>query len=191
LIKFRPYLIPEIILKKIWETRPLLRFRQPALALERPESAAMNLALPHPVFNLGLDQLREARLPETPVHLRVMEVSDDKSRAFFDVALDQSATVRSVAGPNPYLDLFDRGVNELLKATGTMEMEAELRLLQVPALYVDALWLHFDDPGRDIFFPVRAPFGPAPFRMYPARQFLDELSARARERPAGDETIAP
>jgi hypothetical protein len=189
-IKFRPYLIPEIVLKRIWEMRPLLRLRQPGMVAERQESA-LNLAMPHPVFSLGLDQLREARLPETPVHLRVMEVSGEKPQAFYDVDLGESASVRSVAGPNPYLDLFQRGVQEILKTTERWETEAELRLLQIPALYVDALWLHFDDSERDQFLPVRAPFGPAPFRLYPARQFMEEVSAKARERQTGDDLIAP
>jgi hypothetical protein len=189
-IKIRPYLIAEPILKKIWEARPLLRLQE-AGAAETPERAGVTLALPHQVFNAGLDQLREARLPEAPSHLRVMEVSADRPQAYFDVDLGETAQVRTVAGQNPYLDLFHRGVQELLKASARSEAEAELRLLQVPALYLDALWLHFDDADQDLFLPVRAPFGPATFRVYPARQFLEELSARARERQPGDERIAP
>jgi hypothetical protein len=47
------------------------------------------------------------------------------------------------------------------------------RLLQVPALYVDALWLHYDNSERDLFIPTRSP------------------GDRARERSTGDHTIAP
>ena len=96
-----------------------------------------------------------------------------------------------MAGDSPYLSLFSRGVSELLKTTDREEREAELRLLQVPALYVDALWLHYEDGEGDVFLPIRAPFGPQPFRTWPASQFMEELAAKARERQPGDETIAP
>lgn len=186
-IKIRPYLIPEVILKRIWEARPSLDLLQTASA----ETAAVQLGLAHPVYSARLDELRGSRLPQQPASIRVMELKGETPQAYFDVDPGTQGQVRTVAGSNAYLDLFPRGLQALLKATEQKEGEAEIRLLQIPSLYVDALWLHYDDLGSDVLLPIRAPFGPEAFKPYSIQQFVEIMSAKAREHHDGDDLIAP
>jgi hypothetical protein len=68
----------------------------------------------------------------------------------------------------------------------------ELRFLRIPALYVDAFWLHYEDGKRDLFVPVRAPDLLTPFRPLPLSEFMAPLQNAARRRGTPrDDAIAP
>jgi hypothetical protein len=59
--------------------------------------------------------------------------------------------------------------------------------MRIPALYVEALWLHARSARKDIFVPLP----PTPkrfeaFRLYPQATFLALLRAEAETRPAID-----
>ncbi len=191
MINIKSILLQEYIVRPIWEARPILQLKyNPQQAAQAQSGVA--LAVPHYVFTMGLDELRRnSDLPTAPVALRVLETQNDKTQAMFELDPGPSPQIRNLTGPGPHLELLDRGLNEVARVAAHSDQEAELRLLQVPALYVDALWLHYDNSERDVFVPTRSPGVLEPFRTYSARDFLSTLSDRARERSTGDNTIAP
>ena len=92
-----------------------------------------------------------------------------------------------MAGPSPDLDGFQRALTQALKHAAREPSETELRLLRVPALYVDAVWLHYDEPGKDVLIPWRAPQVADPFVVYSAADFLARLAKAAAVADTADE----
>jgi hypothetical protein len=191
MINIKSILLQEYIVRPIWEARQILQLKFNAQQAAQAHSDVA-LAVPHYVYAMGLDELRRnSELPSAPVALRVLEVHNDKTQAMFELDPGTDPQLRNMSGPGPHLELLDRALSEVGRVAAQGEGDAELRLLQIPALYVEALWLHFDNPERDLFVPVRSPGVLEPFRTYPAREFLGTLGERARERQTGDDTIAP
>ncbi|HEY9657776.1 MAG TPA: papain-like cysteine protease family protein [Allocoleopsis sp.] len=189
IMKIKLPLLTEIIIRLIEETRPLLSLKYKEL--EGLFSQDLTVALPHYLYTMGLDDIAEARqLPVSPSALRVLEMHEDKGLAFFDLTPDPEApTVRQLSGNHSFLDLLNRGIAKAVELSERHEAEAELRLLQVPALYVDALWLHYDEASQDILIPLRAPGLLNPFETYSVEEFFGRLSEPARERMAMDDLM--
>jgi Papain-like cysteine protease AvrRpt2 len=160
------YLIPiEPILRRIWEVRPLLQLKQGKISAdesaesrasrEAEEEKSTSLGMAQRVYSLGLDSLlgrREAQ-PQ-PVALRVYETVGDTPKAFYDVTEGVEPRVLQMSAAQPQLDLFARGLNEVLAIEGEGEQQAELRVFRVPALNFEALWLSYEDEGRDMLVPL-------------------------------------
>ena len=91
MIKIKPYLLSERLVRPVWQARHLLAMGHPSLErIERAED--LSLALPHEAYTLGLDALRETpRLPEAPYGLRVLEMQRDQPTAVFDLDLRGAA----------------------------------------------------------------------------------------------------
>ena len=142
----------------------------------------VKVVLPHPVFDLGLDQvLGEKTLDDAsrrgwrylvmqgPTAIAAAEVAPDASGGETVSAVNRGAFVAAT-------------LIELRRAEQLQSVQHgsfELRLLRIPALYIVALWLK-DTPGDgDLLIPLE----PVPNYLqrgqkYPAQQFL-ELAQRA------------
>jgi hypothetical protein len=98
MIKIKPVLLEEEIIRHIWEARPLLQLKYESLR-EVKSPRDLSLAIPHYVYTMGLDAVAQERgLPEFPTALRVLEVQGEKSLAFFDV---------NIPGQPPVLATWD------------------------------------------------------------------------------------
>ncbi len=182
MIWIKPLLLKEPFIRKIWEIRPLLQLKYETLREPLPESA-LSLSMPHEVFNMGLDELVEgSQAPEAPSFVRVLEMAGKETRAFFDLSLaEEEPEVRQMAGPGQQLTLFNRGLDLALRRAERNKMEVELRQLQIPGLYFEAIWLHYDDPAMDQLIPLRAVAGLEPFKSYPLAEVLERLREPAAE----------
>ncbi|ARO87476.1 hypothetical protein EBAPG3_006660 [Nitrosospira lacus] len=157
------YLIPvEPVLRRIWEARPLLKVKQDTGLMrqssESPgtEEARAALGMAHRMYSVGLDALLERQeLAPQPVGLRVYETLGDTPSAFFDVSEGEEPRLLQMSASKDHLERFARGLVEVLAAIGRDEREAELRLLRVPALNFEALWIKYEDGGKDILVPLR------------------------------------
>ena len=162
------------------------QFRTRGLAAARPTT--LGLAAPHPVFNLGLDEIGKPgaldRAAMTAWRYLVTSGSD--------VIAAAEASARHAKGRAVF-----SGTNEgaFVKASAEAIADAEewpeiragryaLGLLRVPALYVVALWLRDEDgkDGGDRFVPL----APAPAPLAGGKricrtefeQALDEIKRR-------------
>lgn len=181
-----PRKLTEPFVKKIWEFRPLMQLKRTDLPEKQPD-----LALAHDVYNLGLDELVErGQPPEQPSFLRVFEVGDEKLHAFFDLSLEgETPEVRQMGIAPAQVELIERALSSVLSQSKRKQKEFELRELRIPALYVDALWLHFADPSEDLLVPYRAPGLLEPFKAYPLAEALEQLRGPASERMQMDDTM--
>jgi hypothetical protein len=154
-------------------------------ALRRVPIDQLRLTRPQPVYLLGLDELRDGRGLDAArsIGWRYFVEADDLAQP-----LALAETVALADGSQTFAHLnygpFVAGTAAALSAAEqTTAMDAEIRLLHVPALYFVALWL-LQDSGDPVLVPV-APVPPAIVanRSYPARELLDLLTTRARALP--------
>jgi hypothetical protein len=152
--------------------------------------ARPNLAAPHQVFHLPLGDVSRMRVADDAraVGWRFMVV--DESRALGAVEVRER---REEPGGYAFSH-FNSGpfVGSTVEALGRLEeMDQEphdLRLLDVPALYVQALWLHGD---TDRYMPLQPSPDPLePYRLYPAGEFASVLARLAALRVEGP-ALAP
>ncbi|MBN9133511.1 MAG: hypothetical protein J0H48_09130 [Nitrosospira multiformis] len=157
-------------------------FKSPAL---RSATGPLRLTEPHEVFTLGLDDLAAGKGLEVakPTGWRYLVQEDDKVLA--------SAESVAVGPANEHVfSAFNEGsfvassASAIRAAREIPEVEQggfELRLLNVPGLYVLALWLHGARGKDDLLVPlapspVEAPAG----KPVPAAVLLKELADKAR-----------
>jgi hypothetical protein len=181
------------LIHKVW---PLLAIKRGKTDLSPPADAP--IGIPHYVYALGLDQLSAGgNMPSRPVALRVFELdpSLERPQAVFDLSADESRSpeVQTLTDEPAALELLGRGLTAIAALPPVGEDIPEMRFLRIPALYVDAFWLHYDDDGKhDLFVPIRAPDLLPLFRPLPLSEFLAPLqSAASRRGPSRDDTIAP
>lgn len=198
------YLIPvEPILRRIWETRPLLQLKQGKIsAAESPESRATreveeekrtSLGMAQRVYALGLDSLLEGReaAPEQ-VALRIYETVEDTPQAFYDVTEETEPRILQMSAAQPQLDRYARGLTEVLSMVGEAEHEAELRVFRVPALNFEALWVHYQAEARegtDVLVPLHAVGKLAQNKPVPIKEALEALRDAARPLANMDDTM--
>lgn len=174
---FNQQLLSENLVRKIGELRPLARFQQdPSLSTERalaPEPAELVAA--HDVFTLGIDQLKKGELPTQRVSTRVLDRSERGVTAAYDLDTEKDEPVAAFHTNPEHLARLDRGIRQA-ETLVNADSKAELRALNIPALYTEALWIHHGDQGQDTVLPLRS-FDFSPFEPVP----LDEFMKRARQ----------
>lgn len=190
-IKYLP--LPELALQRIREARPLLKLKQESQSLQSarefapPDSAEEQAAVgvAHRIFSVGLDALLERNeLAPQPVGLRAYESTGQKLTAFFDLTEEEQPRLLQMSSAREPLELFARGLAEVLEALGPNDPEAELGLLRVPALNFEALWISYEgEPGHkpeDMLVPLRAVGPLVPEKPIPLREALPALREAAR-----------
>lgn len=154
--------------------------------LRRTPSERLRLTHPHPVYVLGLDDLRERRdlRAARPTGWRYLvetgEVGTPRSLAL-------ARTIVSPDGEHQFASLnygpFVTGTADAIRAAEQMTIpDSDVRVLEVPALYLVALWL---DHGEE---STLIPIAPAPpdieaKHAYAAGELLDLLAQRASRLP--------
>jgi hypothetical protein len=186
----------ELILKRIWEARPLLNLKRGDLSIEPREltsDAGASLGLAHRVFTLGLDALRSERaaLEARPAGVRVYETTKDAPQAFFDVTDDDEPRVVQMSSAKPQLEVFARAMDQALALAERSKEEVEVRLLRVPALNFEGLWLTGDtgtDRGDQIV-PLRNVGRLYVNQPVPLNEAMDALRDAARPLAQMDDTM--
>jgi len=156
-------------------------FRLPAL---RHASGPLQLAQPHQVFTLGLDDLAAGSGLEAakPGRWRYLVQEGDNALAAAD-------TVASGPGRGYVFSAFNEGrfVTSTAEAIQVAQEipevsrgDFELRLLHVPGLHVMALWLHgVEGNASDLLVPLEpSPVETPTGQPVPAATLLQELAAK-------------
>jgi len=185
-----------LILKRIWEARPLLNLKRGDLSTDPREltsDAGASLGLAHRVFTLGLDALRSERaaLEARPAGVRVYETTKDAPQAFFDVTDDDEPRVVQMSAAKPQLDVFARAMDQALALAERHKEEVEVRLLRVPALNFEGLWLTGEtgtDRGDQIV-PLRNVGRLYVNQPVPLNEAMDALREAARPLAQMDDTM--
>lgn len=149
------------------------------------------LAAPHQVFHLSLpDAVRDRPVEHArPGGWRFMVVNDSRALAAVRVRERDGASesyVFSELNSGPFVDAT---VEALRRLEASRQDFRELRLLDLPALYLQALWLHGDD-DRFMALPP-APSAFEPYRLYSEEEFSQRVTELASTRGEGPALAPP
>lgn len=159
--------------------------------LRRTPPERLRLTHPDPVYALGLDDLRERRdlRAARPTGWRYLVEADEATTAH---PLALARTIVSPDGAHQFASLnygpFVPGTADAIRAAEQMTIpDSDVRVLEVPALYLVALWLDHGDESTLV------PIAPAPpdieaNHAYAAGELLDLLAQRANQLPDLDAT---
>jgi hypothetical protein len=116
--------------------------------------------------------------------VRVLESRGGDIQAFYDVAPDDGSPEvlhMAATSDNDYGVLVERGVEAATKWADAKGAETELRLLRVPALYVEALVLRTEGEEEETALVLRAPHLDVPLLTpVPLSELLGRLQEPAR-----------
>ena len=138
---------------------------------------------------MGLNEIgTDTRLPERPASLRVMEFEDAAPVAMYEVGLNEDQPQFMQLNTNKeYFTSFENALNRL-KREGNDDYPGELRALRIPALNVEAAWVHYDDANQDKFVLVRQ-FGEQGTRVFNTAEFKDYLAKQKAQMGHMDELM--
>lgn len=161
--------------------------------LRRTPTERLRLTRPQPIYVLGLDNLRAGRgLQAAQLTGWRYLVQADDARTPRPLAL--ARTTVSPDGAHQFSSLnygpFVAGTADAIRAAEQMRLaDSDVRVLEVPALYLVALWL--DHGQESTLVPIApAPPGIEPHHAYAAQELLDllaQLASRLPDLDAGDE----
>jgi hypothetical protein len=114
---------------------------------------------------------------------------EDMPQAFYDVTEEAEPRILQMSAPKGQLDLFTRGLTEVLATIGEADQQVELRVFQVPALNFEALWISYEDEGRDLLIPLHTVGRLPQHRPVPLSEALDGLREAARPLANMDDTM--
>jgi hypothetical protein len=181
------------ILERIWEERPMLRLKTlDAPSLDPRELVSdrdASIGMAHRVFNVGLDSLTSDRPAFQPVGLRVYETVGDTPKAFYDVTDDDDPRVMSMSASAQHLEPLAQALSQALTLAEQRPQETEVRLLRVPALNFEGLWLAGDTEDGDQIVPLRPVGRLAVNQPVPLREAIAALREAARPLQKMDDTM--
>ncbi|MET1088190.1 MAG: papain-like cysteine protease family protein, partial [Arthrobacter sp.] len=154
-----PVPLPDLVLRKIWESRPMLQVKQsadPQHAERTADDDSVQIGLAHRVYSLGLDRLLGERTEGGPeaVGLRVYETTDGAATAFFDIDEGAEPSVRQMSTASAHLEPFTRALEAAIPLAENSPGETELRLFRVPALNFEAVWVSHEGGEEDLLLPL-------------------------------------
>jgi len=156
--------------------------------LRNADPDELALTKPHQVYTLGLDDLRAGQplSAARPTSWRYLVERDDRPVALGETHLKPSgehAFAQLNYGP------FVPGTAQALDVAEqyVAQGDARIRFLHIPALYLQAVWLHSQSQAserEDMLVPAApTPPGIEANRAYPAGELLGLLQERARSVP--------
>jgi len=198
--------LPEQLFPKIWEARQRLLLTTVADPAHLRDDAQdeSRFGLTQPTYTLGLDRLLSGEVDRpSQVGLRVFETLHGTPVAFYDVDDAGEGSVRSASRAQSRLDAFGAAVTAAARlladrAEGTDRTDrtegkagaeaAETRILQVPALNFEALWVT-GAKGGPVLVPLLAAGGLEPGHPHPLDEALLTLREAARPLAEMDDTM--
>ncbi len=152
----------------------------------------LNIAAPHPVYFVGLTDVAEGKLLSGAVlkGWRYLVLRDDETIGAANLIMsgpDQNLQFSHISH-GPFAKNTVEGISYAESLPEVVSDDYELRLLDIPSLYVVALWLH---GNQDKLIPL-PPTNRAlePYRSYSEAEMTEALRGPAVSRLESDEPSA-
>ena len=167
------------------------RYRLRTLEGKSPDAVAP--AQPHPVYNLGLQDIADGRGLQAAAltSWRFLLQQGGNTVAAMELAVDKQSGAMSFAGVNagPFVDSTAAALGPDLGQLTAEPGDWAVRLLRIPALYLYAVWLADTAAGKDLLIPLApAPDGIQAGRPYSWDELSEVLLPLARSRLAAGNT---
>ena len=160
----------------------------PKRGLTQSEFSRLELAVPHDVYTLGLEELSVgASIHQAqPVGQRFLVMDGDTPVSSAEVTPEGGGFQ---ANEGPFVAATAEAIEQAEQDPALADGHYELRLLRIPALYIMALWLKDDDGDGDRIIPLSP--APEPLeagRHYRPDELMRELTRMAAARRQFDDT---
>lgn len=150
-MRFEDFSKHEELIKPIMEVRPQIE------AYYKSKPGGRILLAPkfkdlHWQYSIKFDKINEAtKLPSKPSSQRVLEYDNNGPIAFHVLNLSKKKPelLESMISEKRINDFY--AALEKIKEKAKDETKGQIRFLNVPSLNVQSVWIHFDEPGKDIF----------------------------------------
>jgi hypothetical protein len=133
----------------------VIQSRGPRAALMTERVDSLDVAVPHPVYAVGLEQIaqRELLSSATLVAWRYLLLDDQQVRCAVevDVRAEDRQLNFSHINRGPFVANSVQSITVAETLAPVQQDDYELRLLKIPGLYLLALWLHGPD---EIILPI-------------------------------------
>lgn len=151
--------VSDATLKNIWKSRQLLLLKQgidPEVTARSAGEDSSRIGLAYRMYSLGLDQLLRNRAEEAPeaVGLRVYESTNGVATAFFDVDESAEGSVRQMSTASAHLQPLTQALEAAIPLAESADSDTELRILRVPALNFEAVWVSHNGEDEDLVLPL-------------------------------------
>ena len=150
-----------------------------------------SLTMPHDAYVIGLSSLLSEKEPVLkPAGTRIIEASENKFDWIYDlVPTNDTHTELQVVKDSDYIREYETAFDTILNSP--MQDEGyEVRSVKIPALHVDALWLHKEgDDGADVYIPVKTMDLFTENKMYNKETFFGMLKDAAKGYDMNDELL--
>ena len=110
-------------------------------------------------------------------------------RAFFDLTDEKEPRLLQMSAAPQHLEPFARSLQVALNLAERSPQEVEIRLLRVPALNFEGLWIAGDGRDGDQVVPLRASEALPAHRAVPLGEALEALRRQARVLQTMDDTM--
>ena len=148
-----------------------------------------DLAMPHDSYVIGLSSLKSTDDP-TPkaTGKRVIDASDNGFNAIYNLTqVKGGGTEPQMLKDQRYVKSYENAFSKILKLDIANE-NYEVRSLKVPALHVEALWLHKDTgDNMDLYVPVRSMGLFEDEKIYDKNTFFNILKDSAKDLDLNDD----
>jgi hypothetical protein len=156
-------------------------FRTPAL---RNATGPLQLTEPHQVFTLGLTDLAAGKGLDAakPTGWRYLVQEGDNVLASAETVVgSRGEQVFSAFNEGRFVDSSASAIHAVRAFPEVKQGDFELRLLNIPGLYVLALWLHHTQAKGDLLVPLApSPVETPAGKTVPADVLLKELADKAQ-----------
>ncbi|MCQ4188502.1 hypothetical protein NEI07_02625 [Methylocystis sp. NLS-7] len=198
LLRFNLPDLTAFAIERILELRPLLAMKRGERQIGTKFEDDQSLSMPHYVYVAGLDDVLargdgDGFPLSTRKSLRVFETEGERARAYFDLSIDDAPQVEDLSEDAATVGLIQQGASAAARIATESKEAPELRFVRIPALYVEAFWLHFEEATKDVYVPVRGIGLFTPMQPVSAEDFMATVRRAAEERRArpSDDAIAP
>lgn len=149
------------------------------------EKETTSVTLPHHVFVMGLDKVAKGKLSKDEGYLRVIEADNTNVKALYDVDENKGgeASIRNIVHEGSQLTDLQEVLDIVAEETEKGKKEVEMHFIDIPALYVEAVWLNYDGKDKDVFIPTRSIGDFEAKKAYPNKDFMKLLQEAAAKIP--------
>jgi hypothetical protein len=169
---------------EMWHAQPATSPSALHIGINLAAESGVDVQLPHPVYDVPLSDLAAGKgLANAQLTAWRYLLNDGASTAMAEVSAPKAAQPHT-------LSMLNRGpfISSLVHAVAAAESDAslagnyEVATINIPGLYVVALWLRSQTPGQGIVIPL----DPAPPQLtagqkYTEAQFADALAPAAKQ----------
>lgn len=150
---FKDLLFKQELLKPIPEIRALINVYDKTVE----ENIPGKYSIPHYAYIIGLNEIhKEFTLPSRPNTLRLIEMKNDEPVALYELGLNETTPeVIQMNVSETYFKQLDSSLARLKRFSEHNKDLGELRFIKIPALNLEAFWLHYDNNEHDVITPIK------------------------------------